>query len=297
MLMYLNQCMYYSTEAVWATAAFILAALPVGVYILRLEVCLLGESWLAALDWVMAAILVNGMLTPFLQWNLTPGGRPDLYALRSASALLTSAALIGLCVHSLSRMQLLLCNGLYVGISLNLASWSSALWLHLQPLGLGGLLLPDQWLHALRTKPLLQWLREYAAAPVTLLQLRQVVPLLIVPDEHLETALEVLPAALRHRLAQPPLAELPQPVREVMQPWEEGPGHLRVRQLGLLVRIPTPTPSPPPPPPPLFPPDPQPRLLPRPRPLHAPCPCPLPPLPPSLQLDDPRVLGYALRPA
>ena len=218
MLMYLNQCMYYSTEAVWATAAFILAALPVGVYILRLEVCLLGESWLAALDWVMAAILVNGVLAPFLQWNLTPGGRSDLYALRSASALLTSASLVGLCVHSLSRMQLVLCNGLYAGVSLNLASWSSALWLHLQPLGLGGLLLPDQWLLALRTKPLLQWLREYAAASVMLRQVRQVMPLLIVPDEHLETALEVLPPALRHRLAQPPLAELPQPLREVVQP-------------------------------------------------------------------------------
>ena len=98
MLMYLNQCMYYSTEAVWATAAFILAALPVGVYILRLEVCLLGESWLAALDWVMAAILVNGVLAPFLQWNLTPGGRSDLYALRSASALLTRRS--GRCVRS-----------------------------------------------------------------------------------------------------------------------------------------------------------------------------------------------------
>lgn len=279
MLMYLNQCMYYSTEAVWATAAFILAALPVGVYILRLEVCLLGESWLAALDWVLAAILVNGPLQLFLQWNLTPGGRADLYALRSASALLTSASLVGLCVHSLSRMQLALCNGLYVGISLNLASWSSALWLHLQPLGLGGLLLPDQWLHALRTKPLLQWLREYTAAPVTLLQLRRMFPLLIVPDEHLETALEVLPAALRHRLAQPPLAELPTPLREVMQPWEHGPGYLRVRQLELLVRTPTLIPSPPPHPHPLPPPPPTP--TPTPTPVPPPCPALPRPLPPA----------------
>ena len=173
MLVYLNGRMYYSTEAVWATAVFLLAALPVGVWVLRLEQCLLSEEWLGVIDWVLAATLVNGLLTPFLQWNLTPGGgRWDLYALRSASALLTSAALVALCVHSLSRMQLALCNALYVGISLNLASWSSALWLHLQPLGLGGLLLPEQMLRTLRTKPLVQWLRNNYV-DLSLLQLRQ----------------------------------------------------------------------------------------------------------------------------
>ena len=69
MLLYLNGRMYYSSQAVWAAAVFLSAALPVGVWILRLEVCLLSEEWLAVMDWVLAATLVNGALTPFLQCN------------------------------------------------------------------------------------------------------------------------------------------------------------------------------------------------------------------------------------
>ena len=272
MLVYVFGRMYYSAEAVWATSAFVAASLPVGVWLLRLEQCLLDEQWLAVLDWALAAMLLNGVLWPFLQFNLTPGGRADLYGLRATSALLASAALVALCVHSFSRMQLALLNAFYLGLTLNLASWSSALWLRMQPSGLAGLLLSDRVLQMVRTRPLVQWLRE-PLFQVSLLKLRQIVPLLLVPDEHLQTALSALPPGLRRKLRQPILvraapplpprgyprdclrksvstlvatalraralapmsqAEVPQTVREVLQPWAEGPGHLCVRKVGLV---------------------------------------------------------------
>ena len=91
MLVYLNGQMYYSTEAVWATAVFLLAALPVGVWVLRLEQCLLSEEWLAVIDWVLAATLVNGLLTPFLQWKCI--FTVNFYTMSSIYTAITSALL------------------------------------------------------------------------------------------------------------------------------------------------------------------------------------------------------------
>ena len=227
MLVYWDGRMYYSSTTVWCTSALLTALLPAGVWLLRAEQCVLEEKWLAALDWVLAAFMVNGLLTPMLQWNLTPSGRADLYVLRSVSAVLSSAALIALTVHTLTRTQLALSTALYVGISCNLASWSSAFWLHMQATGLGGLL-PVGVRHTLRTKPLLQWLRDDYLT-TCFQQLRRIAPLVLLPAEHLEAALAVMPPELRDRLQQPLVAELPAPVRELVQPWQDGPGHLRVR--------------------------------------------------------------------
>ena len=227
MLVYWDGRMYYSSTTVWCTSALLTALLPAGVWLLRAEQCVLEEKWLAALDWVLAAFMVNGLLTPMLQWNLTPSGRADLYVLRSVSAVLSSAALIALTVHTLTRTQLALSTALYVGISCNLASWSSAFWLHMQATGLGGLL-PVGVRYTLRTKPLLQWLRDDYLT-TCFQQLRRIAPLVLLPAEHLEAALAVMPPELRDRLQQPLVAELPAPVRELVQPWQDGPGHLRVR--------------------------------------------------------------------
>ena len=231
MLVYWDGRMYYSSTTVWCTSALLTALLPAGVWLLRAEQCVLEEKWLAALDWVLAAFMVNGLLTPMLQWNLTPSGRADLYVLRSVSAVLSSAALIALTVHTLTRTQLALSTALYVGISCNLASWSSAFWLHMQATGLGGLL-PVGVRHTLRTKPLLQWLRDDYLT-TCFQQLRRIAPLVLLPAEHLEAALAVMPPELRDRLQQPLVAELPAPVRELVQPWQDGPGHLRVRSFCL----------------------------------------------------------------
>lgn len=227
MLVYWNGRMYYSTSTVWCTSALLMALLPAGVWLLRAEQCVLEEKWLVALDWVLAAFMVNGILTPVLQWNLTPSGRADLYVLRSVSAVLMSAALIALTVQSLTRTQLALSTALYVGISCNLASWSSALWLYMQSTGLGGLL-PASVCHTLRSKPILEWLRDdYVTQCIQ--QARRLAPLVLLPAEHLDAALAVMPRELRNRLQQPLVAELPAPVRELVQPWQDGPGHLRVR--------------------------------------------------------------------
>lgn len=227
MLVYLNGRMYYSSTTVWCTSALLTALMPAGVWLLRAEQCVLEEKWLVALDWVLAAFMVNGLLTPMLQWNLRPSGRADLYVLRSVSAVLSSAALIALTVHTLTRTQLALSTALYVGISCNLASWTSALWLHMQTTGLGGLL-PAGICHTLRTKPVLQWLRDDYLA-TCFQQMRRIAPLVLLPAEHLDAALAVMPPELRNRLQQPLVAELPAPVRELLQPWQDGPGHLRVR--------------------------------------------------------------------
>jgi hypothetical protein len=250
MLVYYFGRLYYSAPLVWLSASAVFFAAPAGVLIWRL----LNSSeygvknlpdeviaWLwVALDHALAGTLLSGVLWSFMTYNLTPGylhsGRAELYALRAASALLVACGAICLVAQLLPRAVLAASTTLYVGLSINLSCWWASLWLNLQSNGIFSLL-PQSLLHLLKHERPVDWLRRDMWG-IFLERCRQLVPLLLLPEEDLDRGLAILPPSLRARLEQRGLAHavLPTALCQLLEPWERGPDYLRVRPVPLVPR-------------------------------------------------------------
>ncbi len=235
MLFYAYGRLYYVPILSWLTAATLLAAPFVGYKLWLLRVGLNSEqveALLGAADYGMAGTLMSGVLYYFISYNLVPDGRFELYLLRAASALLASAALLVLTVQLLSRPVLAASAALYAGASLNVSCWWTALMLRLQDGGLGELL-PEPLHYVLLEMRPIDWLRSNSWT-VLVTRLRQLVPVMLLPDDELHHAMELLPPEARERLLQRGLhAELPRLISQLVRPWAAGPDFLRVRRLSL----------------------------------------------------------------
>jgi len=232
MIIYWDGRLYYSDAVVWAAAGSLVLAVPAAWALHSRPSLWPSEQVLGALDLGLAAVVFNAVLGAWLRWSLLPGwvaGRPALYALRATSALIGSASLIWLAVQLMPRQILAVAALCSLCISYNAASWSAALWLHLQDHGLGDMLpatVRDLLLHT----PPLELLGT--DAPTVVSRCWQMVGLLLVPHADRPAALSRLSPDFRARLLQPGLqAELPPIVAELVQPWSSGPDYLRVRPL------------------------------------------------------------------
>ncbi|KAL1520984.1 hypothetical protein AB1Y20_022542 [Prymnesium parvum] len=234
--------LFYSAPLVWATSALLVLslALAAAVYVYEPAVSLSDTSraWLLLVaDHTLAGILLSSVLYSFILVNFTPnGGRVELFVLRCVSALLVSGASIALAVQLMPRNVLAASTVLYLGVSLNASCWWASLWLFLQKDGLAPLL-PESLRDALLRDRLLDWLRQPFDYALLVQRLRQMLPLLVLPEEELHRGLALLPPELRARLQRPGLlnmeGEIPRRLRAVLEPWSEGPDYLRVRPLQL----------------------------------------------------------------
>lgn len=236
--------LYYSTPLVWISAATLVLAAPAALFALHtLDATSVSLSAWAPfwrmLDLVLATTLLSGALWHFMVINLTPGflhsGRPELYALRAASAMLVACGAVCLVAQLLPRPVLAACATLFVGVSINFSCWWAALWLHLQNSG-GFALLPRPVRHALKNERLVDLLRRDVVS-LFFARCRQLLPLLVLPDDELECGLALLPPTLRARLERRGLAHalLPDALCELLEPWEQGPDYLCVRPLRLAM--------------------------------------------------------------
>ena len=205
MLVIWNGNLYYSDAAVWAVAT---AALLAPLALLHLwhnePPC---ESFLAAMDWLSATILLNGVLVPWLTWNLLPGwsaGRRSLYALRGLTAFVAATALTALCVQLLPRPVLFLAAVIVVAVAINVSCWAASLWLRLQNTGLVAAL-PSPVRELLQRTPLVDVFGGDAPLARVIVIWWQLCAVLLLPADDRRHALALLPRRLRARLTRPGL--------------------------------------------------------------------------------------------
>ena len=150
---------------------------------------------LLATDYLLAATLLSGVLCNFLYYSLMAGfltaDRSELCLLRAISSLVAAAGAVYL-VALLPRPVLVASTAVYLGVSLNFSCWWAAIWLQLQTKGVGAVL-PADLAHALRNERPIDWLRRKSPDLSFFSKLRQVVTLLLLPEEDLDRALALLP--------------------------------------------------------------------------------------------------------
>ena len=242
MLIYYGWRLYYCAPLVWASTLSLLAAAPLYLYGRQMldEYQVTDESralLLLATDYLLSATLLSGVLCNFLYYSLMAGfltaDRSELYLLRAISSFVTAAGAVYL-VALLPRPVLVASTAVYLGVSLNFSCWWAAIWLQLQTKGVGAVLPPDL-AHALRNERPIDWLRRKSPDLSFFSKLRQVVTLLLLPEEDLDRALALLPPSLRERLQRRGLEHsLPAPLSSLCAPWSKGPDYLRVRHVELL---------------------------------------------------------------
>lgn len=207
-----------------------------------------GVLWWLALagDYGMALELLLPVIKPFVRSNLSypkaeeEAADPGLHACRASSALGLLLLVLRLVVHTLGRTTLVLLAGIRLLIAIQASCWLSVLVQTLQPNGaLPWLPHSIEWLLSASPLELLDHLRAILAAPrpqttwpVTLGDLlwyaRTLAPVVILPDEHREEALKLLPSSMLDALAQPLLAHLPPKAKQLIGPWANAEG-LRLR--------------------------------------------------------------------
>lgn len=240
MLIYCLGRLYYSPVAVWLIFGSILAGPAVAWLIsqalLHADGLTALTAW-SAIDHVLATTLLSGVLWNPVSYSLSPvlddENRPELRALRAASALLAAGAAVCLVVCLLPRPVLAASTALYVGVSLNASCWWSQIWLHLQAEGLAPLLPASLRETLYNTRPV-DWLRSDNWS-VMVLHARQVLAVTLLPEADLGHGLALMPPTLRAALESRGLRHvLPGALRTALGPWREGPdGLLRVRPLRL----------------------------------------------------------------
>ena len=240
MLIYYFGNLYYSAPVVWLTAFYVLAAAPaIALGMQHLARTLEPASFevlLVVADHALAATLVSGALWHLVTYSCTPGylhgDRAELLVLRAASALLTACGATCLVAQLLPRGVLAALAALYVGLSLNLACWCSAAWLHLQEDGLSAVL-PAGIVRALRHERPIEWLRS-AFLSTLVHHARTCVPLLFVADADLPHAMSIVHSRLRTFLEQPGMVHsLPRAARELLLPWKAGSAWVRVHHVSV----------------------------------------------------------------
>ena len=238
MIYYLFGELHYSAPLVWFCSGALVLAIPVGAHCFWHLNDLPPEMVapvLLALDHACAATLCWGCNYWLLTMSLTPhylipDGRPELFALRAASAVVAACSSVCLVAYTLPRFVLYAGTALYVGLGLNISVWWASLWLHLQDEGLASLL-PPSLVHLLAHERPIDWLRKDMVGHL-LTRCRQLLPLLVLPEEDLHHGLAILPPHVREALEARGLGRLVLPVslrRLLLEPWASGPYYLRVR--------------------------------------------------------------------
>lgn len=234
MLIYWDGRLFYSDALVWAAAGSLASIVPCALALRAWPSLWPSEPVLQALDFVLSALALNGVLGAWLRWSLLPGwvaDRPALYALRATSAIVGSASLVWLLVQMMPR-HILAATALFSAcVSYNSACWSAAVWLHLQDRGLA-FLLPQPVRDVLLSTPPIELLIPDASLTQMVSRFWQLLGVLLIPRADRPAALERLAPDFRARLTQPGIqAELPAPLTDLVKPWSEGPSYLRVRPL------------------------------------------------------------------
>jgi hypothetical protein len=239
MLIYWDGRLFYSDALVWAAAGSLVLIAPCFLVLHAWPSLWPDESVLQALDFVLSAVALNGVLGAWLRWSLLPGWVADrlaLYALRATSAVVGSVSLVWLLVQIMPR-HILAGTALFsTCLSYNSACWSAAVWLYLQDRGLA-ILLPQSVRNVLLSTPPIELLVPDASLQI-LSRFWQLLGVLLIPRADRPAALERLAPDFRARLTQPGIqAELPAQLTDFVKPWSEGPGYLRVRPLSEALSI------------------------------------------------------------
>lgn len=234
--------LYYSARLTWLFASAMSLALPAGfalafLYWPQLDILLASQPLLSSLlDHWLSATLLSGALWHFVTYSMTPGfltdGRPELFVLRASSALVAALGAINLVTQLLPRPVLAASTVLYIGFSINCSCWWSAIILELQSDGLVSLL-PSSLIHLLMHERPVDWLRRDFFSTVVL-RCRQLLPIMMLPEEDLHHGLTQLPPSLREMLEERGGLRklfLPTFVAQLLEPWQRGPDYLRVRPL------------------------------------------------------------------
>ena len=141
MLLFTSDGIFYSKAVIVLLTAAVIVLPALGALVLAAETCWLHERWLFLLDYGLAATLLSTVGAVFLRYNLcSPCNRPELYALRVASALVVCVSTLCAVVNLLPRPVLFAATVLGHALFLNVTSWCSALMLRLQTAGLASFL-------------------------------------------------------------------------------------------------------------------------------------------------------------
>ena len=245
MLFYLSGELRYSATAVWLTTAALLLAAPMCcqiVLVMNLEggsctdgslLSSLPPSIGFLLDYALSATLLSNFLW-MLSFNFATGnlptGRAELLVLRGVSAVLAACGAISLVAHVVPRPVLAASAAFYVGLSVNVSCWWTAVWLRLQQGGLAELL-PPSLVHLLVHERPIDWLRRDMLGTLVG-YCRELLPLLMLPEEDMHHGLARISPRLRTALERRGLGHLllPPTVRRLLlEPWANGPFYVRVR--------------------------------------------------------------------
>lgn len=238
-LLFWGERVFFSDFVVWLAILSTTFSIPLAVYWTLPNMATPLELMLSALDWVMAAILLNGIIVPWLRTCVRlRSGRHSLYVLRIVTALLPGVATIGLCVTLIPRPALVLMVIVYLGLAIHVSCWAAEFWLHMQKGGIAAFL-PRGLHEALFSKPPLELLDGIDFSSFS--DSAQLATLLLLPPNERPAALALLPGTLRARLVQRGLHnEIPGEIMQLLRPWAEGPNYLRVRPLQMGFDKPTP---------------------------------------------------------
>lgn len=229
---------------------------------------------LALLDHALAYAAVDPIIYYFLRANFThPSGiGVSEYLVRTTSALAIVGCIVVIVAQTFGRTTLIAWHGIRLLAVVQAGSWGATLVAHLQADGATPFM-PSAAQCLLGATPLeiiahakasLNTYRPPTKVPSSLAELiataRALAPLLLLPDEHREDALALLPPAVADALETPLAQQLPRAAQAMLEPWEGSDAlHLRrglprglrlQRDAGVAAPTAMLTPEYPPPPPP-----------------------------------------------
>ena len=236
---------------------WLLASLPVtlfaaGFYVWRNSLHESSPLVLAALiclDHLIAFMIARPLLVHFLAANFSSSRATSgdlatdasIHAVRATSAVGIALAVDTILVQLLGRTILLAIGAIFLLLHLQAGAWGAVLALRLQQSG-GLECLPTSWQRLLSATPL-EILSTFKARPPSRFPVsageviglaRALAPLILLPDEHRDDALALLPPNLAEALDQPTLSLLPAKAKAMLAPWEETAG-LRISGVAAAV--------------------------------------------------------------
>ena len=205
-------------------------------------------SALAALDLFLAYGLIYYPLWPFMSANLGPAESPSIRAVRASSAIGMVVCLSVLIAKGLGRTMMVALHGFILLFWLQVGAWGASLAMRMQADGVLPLL-PSQLTHLLNATPLelLPALRHILSADTVakvISSIRALTSLLLLPDEHRDDAIALLPQGIAEALDEPIASQLPAVVTAMIAPWADCDA-LRLRHGVPYVSEPPPPPPPP----------------------------------------------------
>ena len=233
----------------WLLASLPITLFAVGFYVWRHALHESSPLVLAALiglDHLIAFMIARPLLAHFLAANFSSSRATSgdlatdasIHAVRATSAVGIALAVDTILVQLLGRTILLAIGAIFLLLHLQAGAWGAVLALRLQQSG-GLECLPTSWQRLLSATPL-EILSTFKARPPSRFPVsageviglaRALAPLILLPDEHRDDALALLPPNLAEALDQPTLSLLPAKAKAMLAPWEESAG-LRISGVG-----------------------------------------------------------------